>query len=112
LEEVLEMEDATRRLHVFVGRGPRNGRLMQAEAFTDVLQRQRHQRHVAINEEHLLTFDDRIGDAPDRHEPLFDIAQQPACFLQLPSQLRDAVPATTGRSIELAHAPVERRMRS
>jgi hypothetical protein len=58
---------------------------VKAQLIGDFPQDQRAHRHSAMGEKGPLPVDDRLSDAFDGFEPLLDILDQPACFLQLRS---------------------------
>ena len=63
---------------------------MQAELVGDFAQHQRLHRDLAMGEEALLPFDDRLRDALDGVEALLDVLHEPARFLQARAQARRA----------------------
>src|SRR5262249_27661076 len=81
-EEILELEDAERRRHELVGRDAGDGRFVQADGVGDLAQHQRTHGDLAVTEEVVLAIDDRLRNPQDGVEPLLDVADQPARFLQ------------------------------
>lgn len=61
-EEILHLEQALWRLHVFVGDGAADGRLVDADDVGHLRHRQRFQVGDAFVEELDLTFDNDLGD--------------------------------------------------
>ena len=83
VEEVLQLEEPLRRVHVLVGGDPADGRLVHADGLGHIAQDHRLQEGVALLEEVALLVDDALGDADDRLSPLLDGADQPLRVAQL-----------------------------
>jgi hypothetical protein len=109
-EEILELVRANRRGHV-LGRGhAADGGFVQAQLVGNVAQHQRAHGQLAVGEEALLPLDDGARDAQDGVEPLLDVLDEPARFLQALLQSRVAFAALApfaaaqGASVDVVHA--------
>src|SRR5713226_8591601 len=98
-EEVLELEDAARRKHEFLGGDARYGRFVQAERVGDLAQHQGPHRDLAVLEEVPLPVDDRLRHAQNGFEPLLYVLDQPARFLKLVRQLAAGLAAVVLKDI-------------
>src|SRR5262245_15122348 len=86
-EEVLELVDAARRMHVFLRRHARNGGFMQVQRLGNLSQHERAHRDLAVLEEVALPVDDGLRYAKYRFEPLLHVLDEPLRFLQLTRKL-------------------------
>src|SRR5690349_3201262 len=86
-EEILELEDSTRREHELLRRHAGDGRFVQAQRIGDFPQHQRSHADFTVLEEMPLAVDDRLRYAQYRLEALLDVLDQPASLLQLMRQL-------------------------
>ena len=77
VEEILQLEQALRGVHVLVGRDARNGRLVHANGLGHVTQDHRLQMSHTLLEEIPLFLDDALGNANDGLASLLDGADQP-----------------------------------
>src|SRR5215207_8106893 len=81
-EEVLQLEDAPRRRHEFVGGDPRYRGLVHADGVGDGAQIERAQVLYAVGEERVLLAHDLARDLDDGARPLVERADQPGGILQ------------------------------
>ena len=77
VEEVLELEDALRRVHVLGGGDAADGRLVHADVLGDVAQDERLQVRDALVEEVALELHDALRHFMNRALPLLNRAEQP-----------------------------------
>ncbi|MNP13609.1 hypothetical protein D3C76_1058960 [compost metagenome] len=70
-------------MHVFLRGDPRNGRLVHAHRFGNVMQHQGLHRFVAMVEKTALMLDDLRGDLHQRFVAALQALDEPARFLQL-----------------------------
>src|SRR5580698_5418335 len=83
VEEVLELEEALRRVDVLVGRDAADGRLVHADGLGHVAQDHRLEVSHALLEEVALLVDDALGHPDDRLAPLLDGTDQPLRVAEL-----------------------------
>ena len=77
VEEVLELEQALRGLHVLVRGDAADGRLVHVDVVADVAQRERAQEGQALVEEVALEVHEALGHAPQRALALLHALDQP-----------------------------------
>src|SRR5882672_2431604 len=110
-EEVLELENAARREHEFLGRNARDGRFVQAERVGDFAQHERPHPDLAVLEKMALAVDDRLRHAQDRLESLLHVLDQPARLLELMRELAAGLTAIVLKDIGIHAIDAQLRQR-
>src|SRR5256885_522153 len=105
-EEVAQLEDPARCVHVLAGGDARNRRLVHRDRFGDVLEDHRPHVLLALLEERRLALDDGAGDFHEGFVADLQALEQPARLLQLRAHARVAgvAPDEAGVALIEPHA--------